>query len=348
MLRNFSFRCRPRPVRGRAEFALIGAGTYLAGLGAIISYVGGVSPRLEPRQRNAVLERKSDRLNPAWSLVSWKQNMRAPLSPLLLAAAWLSAAWFAGAGCAGAPKEESQAAAKERACTNDASGPLHMASSRPYVGSDPQIESILNQPADPRLAWVNRQMYQSLHTLDVELRREQRVAACEHPESSAPTLEAQSGNGAAAGGGSSPGLGAAGGAVAMVGGAGGGTGPSGGTGSAAATETNGATASPAATPAPTTPAANSASTTAASAAPQNPMVNAAAPGAARATLIRKTSLSATGGGGNGATAPKITAVSDNDIVARRLRKAAEQETNPTLRAKLWKEYTDYRQGMAAK
>jgi hypothetical protein len=232
--------------------------------------------------------------------------MRAPLSPLLLAAAWVSAAWFAGAGCAGAPKEESQAAAKERACTNDASDPLHMASSRPYAASDPQIESILNQPADPRLAWVNRQMYQSLHALDVELRREQRVAVCEHPESSAPTLEAQSGNGAAAGGGSSPGLGAAGGAVAMGGGAGGGTGPSGGTASAAA------------------------------------------PSAARATLIRKASLSATGGGGNGATAPKVTAGSDNDIVARRLRKSAEQETNPTLRAKLWKEYTDYRQGMAAK
>jgi hypothetical protein len=274
--------------------------------------------------------------------------MRAPLSPLLLAAAWVSAAWLAGAGCAAAPKEESQAAAKERACTNDTSDPLHMASSRPHAASDPQIESILNQPADPRLAWVNQQMYQSLHALDVELRREQRVAACEHPESSAPTLEAQSGNGAAAGRGSSPGLGAAGGAVAMGGGAGGGTGPAGGTASAVATATNGATASPiVATPAPTTPAANPASTTAASAASQNPMVTAAAPGA-RATLIRKASLSATGGGGNGATAPKVTAGSDNDIVARRLRKAAEQETNPTLRAKLWKEYTDYRQGMAAK
>jgi hypothetical protein len=275
--------------------------------------------------------------------------MRAPLSPLLLASAWVSAAWLAGAGCAAAPKEESQATAKERACTNDASDPLHMASSRPYAGSDPQIESILNQPADPRLAWVNRQMYQSLHALDVELRREQRAAACEHPESSAPTLEAQSGNGAGASG-SSPGLGASGGAVAMGGGASGGTGPSGGAGSAAATATNGATAGPmVATPAPsTTPAANSASTTAASGASQNPMTNAAGPGAARATLIRKASLSATGGGGNGATAPKITAGSDNDIVARRLRKAAEQETNPTLRAKLWKEYTDYRQGMAAK
>jgi hypothetical protein len=276
--------------------------------------------------------------------------MRAPLSPLLLAAAWVSAAWFAGGGCAGAPKEESQAAAKERACTNDASDPLHMASSRPYAASDPQIESILNQPADPRLAWVNRQMYQSLHALDVELRREQRVAACEHPESSAPTLEALSGNGAAAGGGAGGGTGPSGGvgatAAGSVGGIGasppGGTGPSGGTASAAATATIGAT------PAPNTPAANPAPTTAASAASQNPMVNAAAPGAARATLIRKASLSATGGGGNGATAPKVTAGSDNDIVARRLRKAAEQETNPTLRAKLWKEYTDYRQGMAAK
>jgi len=266
--------------------------------------------------------------------------MRAPLSPLLLATAWLSAAWLAGAGCALAPKEESQAAAKERACTNDASDPLHMVSSRPSAGSDPQIESILNQPADPRLAWVNRQMYQSLHALDVELRREQRVAACEHPESSAPTLEAQSGNGAAAGGGSSAGVGAAGGAGASPAG---GTGPSGGSSSTAAT------AGPVvATSAPATSATNAASTAAASAASQNPIANAGAPGATRATLIRKASLSATGGGGNGATAPKITVGSDNDIVARRLRKAAEQETNPTLRAKLWKEYTDYRQGMAAK
>jgi hypothetical protein len=40
--------------------------------------------------------------------------------------------------------------------------------------------------------------------------------------------------------------------------------------------------------------------------------------------------------------------SDNEIVARRLKKAAEQETNPDLRAKLWKEYTEYRQGASAK
>jgi hypothetical protein len=65
--------------------------------------------------------------------------------------------------------------------------------------------------------------------------------------------------------------------------------------------------------------------------------------------LRKASLSSSAGsGGNGATAQKIVPGSDNDVVARRLRKAAEQETNPSLRAKLWKEYTDYRQGSSAK
>src|SRR3984885_1793065 len=178
--------------------------------------------------------------------------MRAPLSPLLLATAWLSAAWLAG--CAAAPKEESQVAAKERACANDASDPLHMASSRPDTGRDPQIESILNQPADPRLAWINRQMYQSLHALDVELRREQRVAACEHPESSAPTLEAQSGKGAAGSGGPSPGTSAPGGMVAMASGS--------------------ASVAANASPVVVAPAANAPSTATASAAPQNSMANA--------------------------------------------------------------------------
>jgi hypothetical protein len=65
-------------------------------------------------------------------------------------------------------------------------------------------------------------------------------------------------------------------------------------------------------------------------------------------LVRKSSLSASGAGGNGAVAQKISVGSDNDIVARRLRKAAEQETDPVLRAKLWKEYTDFRQGMSAR
>jgi hypothetical protein len=68
----------------------------------------------------------------------------------------------------------------------------------------------------------------------------------------------------------------------------------------------------------------------------------------RSALLRKSSLSSSNGGGNGATMPKVVTGSDNDIVARRLRKAAEQETDPALRQKLWKEYADYRQGIAAK
>ena len=33
---------------------------------------------------------------------------------------------------------------------------------------------------------------------------------------------------------------------------------------------------------------------------------------------------------------------DDDIVARRLRRAAEQETDPELKEKLWKEYIEYK------
>ena len=46
--------------------------------------------------------------------------------------------------------------------------------------------------------------------------------------------------------------------------------------------------------------------------------------------------------GNGATARNIPDGSDDDVVARRLRKAAEQETDPELKDKLWKEYSDYK------
>jgi hypothetical protein len=226
--------------------------------------------------------------------------MRAPFRPFLLAAACLAAA-----GCASVPKEVSPVAADEPACENDAADPLHMASSRPDTERDWQVEAIMSQqPADPRLVLVNRQMYLSLHALDVELRREQRIAECESLESSPPALQAEAGDGAgpgedaAAGGDGSPGGPGGGGAYPM----GGGGDPASG----------------------------------------------AAPAEARSTSIRKTSLSATGGGGNGATAQKVNPASDNDIVARRLRKAAEQETNPDLRAKLWKEYADYRQGMTAK
>jgi hypothetical protein len=47
--------------------------------------------------------------------------------------------------------------------------------------------------------------------------------------------------------------------------------------------------------------------------------------------------------GNGFTPREVPDGNDDDIVARRLRKAAEQETDPELREKLWKEYADYKQ-----
>lgn len=253
--------------------------------------------------------------------------MRVPIIPFLI-----SVAWLAVAGCASAPQQDPPITSNDRDCANGAYDPLHRVSSRTDTTQDPEIESLLNQTADPRLARVNSQMYQSLLALDVELRREQRVAACQQPQSSQP-LEARSNNGVGAGstlsfaaneesagvrtasarGASVGGTGAVGGSVALADGT---------TGTSAA-------ASPAAS------TASIASSTAAAVAP-------------RSTLVRKSSLSASGGGGNGATAQKVSVGSDNDIVARRLRKAAEQETNPALRAKLWKEYADYRQGISVR
>jgi len=46
--------------------------------------------------------------------------------------------------------------------------------------------------------------------------------------------------------------------------------------------------------------------------------------------------------GNGATAREIPDGTDDDVVARRLRQAAEQETDPELKEKLWQEYIDYK------
>jgi len=46
--------------------------------------------------------------------------------------------------------------------------------------------------------------------------------------------------------------------------------------------------------------------------------------------------------GNGATATVIPDGNDDDIVARRIRKAAELETDPELKDKLWKEYVEYK------
>lgn len=46
--------------------------------------------------------------------------------------------------------------------------------------------------------------------------------------------------------------------------------------------------------------------------------------------------------GSGTTAREIPDGSDDDIVAKRLRKAAEQETDPELKDRLWKEYVEYK------
>lgn len=49
-----------------------------------------------------------------------------------------------------------------------------------------------------------------------------------------------------------------------------------------------------------------------------------------------------GATGNGAPANVVPDGNDDDIIARRLRKAAEQETDPELKDKLWKEYVEYK------
>ena len=38
----------------------------------------------------------------------------------------------------------------------------------------------------------------------------------------------------------------------------------------------------------------------------------------------------------------ILVIEDDDIVARQLREAAENETDPELKEKLWKEYEEYK------
>ena len=59
----------------------------------------------------------------------------------------------------------------------------------------------------------------------------------------------------------------------------------------------------------------------------------------------------TGGPAAGTSSPDRNAgysADDDDIVARQLREAAENETDPELRAKLWKEYEDYKRNTANK
>ena len=57
---------------------------------------------------------------------------------------------------------------------------------------------------------------------------------------------------------------------------------------------------------------------------------------------------ATGNAGNGIVANEIPDGSDDDVVARRIRKAAEQETDPELKDKLWKEYVEYKKNTHAR
>jgi len=230
--------------------------------------------------------------------------MRAPSNPALLV---IAAIGLVVGGCASQPKEdEASRAVNKPACAEDPSNPLHLATLRKKeTPRDPQLESLLNQGGGPRLQQINREMYQTLRSLDAELRREQQIAACQRGASDIQSLQAQS------------------------------TPPSGSADSAASSA---GVASNAGTSVTATSSAGLARGTGAVTAN------------ARTTLIHKSSVppTTTGGGGNGATAQKVSAGSDNDIVARRLRKAAEQETDPALKAKLWKEYAQYEQGIAAK
>jgi hypothetical protein len=52
--------------------------------------------------------------------------------------------------------------------------------------------------------------------------------------------------------------------------------------------------------------------------------------------------------GNGAASREIPNGNDDDVIARRLRKAAEQETDPELKDKLWKEYVEYKKNTQGK
>jgi hypothetical protein len=194
---------------------------------------------------------------------------------------------LAFSSCAFKPNENPPAASRESECGE--LNPLHMvSSSEPKHAVDPETESLLTQQVtDPRLTRLNMQLYQSLHALDVELHREQVIAACKQPVVENPTLEAQATSGDGSGASS----------------------PTPQTGLVAAAATSGS--------------------------------------AGQMSSMRKASVPPSAAGGNGATAPKIVPGSDNDIVARRLRKAAEQERDPALRKKLWKEYRDYQQGTAA-
>jgi hypothetical protein len=104
----------------------------------------------------------------------------------------LATASVAATGCALKPVESPPTEARDHNCA--APDSLHLVStstSKPEV--DPEIDSLLAQETqDARLMQINRRMYQSLHALDVELRRQQAIAACKQPSLDGSILEAQS------------------------------------------------------------------------------------------------------------------------------------------------------------
>lgn len=219
--------------------------------------------------------------------------MRTPPIPLLFVASCL-----AGVGCGSRPAQELPVATPERVCATDASNPLHLISAEPQRDVDPKVESLLTQPTiDPRLAQINREIYQALRALDTELRKQQQLASCEQPLSAQAAEQARGGS-----------------TVSL----------------------------------PVADATGSELTSATARAP-NSLASASGSGNfGQPGSLRKASLGPRSGGGNGATAPNVPPGSDNGIVARRLRNAAEQETDPKLRASLWKEYTEYKEGTSAK
>jgi hypothetical protein len=241
-----------------------------------------------------------------------------------------TAVCFIAAGCASRPTQDPRATAQDSVCTKSAGNPLHLlsasTSSKPDV--DPEIESILTQPTvDGRLLQINRHMYQSLQALDAELRGEQQLAACQQSLSGQLIAQSQESSGAGA-----PTARSARSADSAdsIGGSEGSTG---------ALSALGASPS----------AATGSQTTSATAHAPSSIVSTSASGTFSSSgSLRKARLPSGSGVGNGATAAKIAPGSDDDIVARRLRKAAEQETDPTLRAGLWKEYTSYKDGTSAK
>ncbi|MGB5622008.1 MAG: hypothetical protein WBN65_05900, partial [Gammaproteobacteria bacterium] len=57
------------------------------------------------------------------------------------------------------------------------------------------------------------------------------------------------------------------------------------------------------------------------------------------------SVGGSGGQGTSTAPPDVGSGSDDDIVARQLREAAESESDPALREKLWDEYRQYKQSL---